>query len=169
MWGVFAFQSRGPWTLLRVPRKSEMTNTFIYSDKQNRPSLHPLSPSSLFYTLPPPAPPRSEPSSARWGHCMGHPTPTPKAQERGAGRGWLRAGWAPLFTFCCALSLGAAGGGRRGQGEVEKRTARLPAPALPRRSQCSAPPVPSGPHPNPPPPGPGPGGRALRSRPSSRD
>lgn len=88
VWGVFAFQSRGPWTLLRSPEEIG-DDKYLYLQRQMEQTLPPSPlPFQSFLYPSPSRPPRSEPSSARWGHCLGHPTPPPqpgKEEQGGAG------------------------------------------------------------------------------------
>ena len=132
--GLFAFHMRGPWTLLRVLRKSEM-NKYLYLQQQIEQTLHsfPLPFQSFQYRSPSRPAPSPSPALLCAGVIIWVSTPPPKAQERrDQGEAWLREGCGVSFhILLCSKPGTAVGGGHQEQREVEKRTApppHVPAP-----------------------------------------
>lgn len=103
-----------------------MTNTFIYSDKWNRPSLHPLSPSSLFYTLPPPARPGPSPA-LRAGVTVWVTPPHPHSPGKRSREGPAEGGAGASFHILLRSQPGRSG--RRAPGAGRGREAHSPPPA----------------------------------------
>ena len=112
--GLFAFHMRGPWTLLRVLRKSEM-NKYLYLQQQIEQTLHsfPLPFQSFQYRSPSRPAPSPSPALLCAGVIIWVSTPPPKAQERrDQGEAWLREGCGVSFHILLCSKPGAAAGGR---------------------------------------------------------